>query len=67
MPAPSQQLNKTESHHCTLTGNTGSVLQPNYFTVREPQVALGDVRLLVIHRLVMTLVVAREPLLNFTP
>ncbi len=44
-----------QSHLCTLTGVAVLLLQPNYFTVREPQVVLWDRDVLVIHNLMMTL------------
>lgn len=46
-----------KSHLCTLTGVAVSLLQPNYFTVRELQVVLWDRGVLVIHSPMMTQVV----------
>lgn len=45
---------QSKSHLCTLTGGAVSMLQPNYFTVREPQVVPRDRGVLVIHSLMMT-------------
>lgn len=49
-----QTAKQSECHLYTLTGVGVSLLQPNYFTVREPQVVLWDRGVLVIHSLIMT-------------
>lgn len=45
---------QSKSHLCTLTGVAVSLLQSNYFALREPQVVLWDRGVLVIHSLMMT-------------